>query len=275
MDALELLKKWPTWEKANAATVLASPAWRMPVKFDGADASLRMSEAPADADAISLRVKFDGEDHVLGIFDSELFPDLHLVWSRRSALPDEIVLALVEKECGALLQLLEDAVRRQLSVEGLAEGSPASPGKVFMLETGSATLAFSIDISPAMEIELGKLDFLDPSHESIRSLTRPAEAEYAVVSLTEEEFSSLGAGDFVMIPDDAKPRWTVDKPLDGQLHVRGAEQGTLSFAEMADDALPPLPEGESFSLTRFGAKIAAGARSRVGDSAAVKIVEMS
>ena len=96
MDAYELLRKWPAWEKANAATVLASPAWRMPVRFDGRDAKLRIGASPESFDAVRLRVMFDGERHVLDIFDSASFPDLHKLWAKRDALPEEIVLALVE-----------------------------------------------------------------------------------------------------------------------------------------------------------------------------------
>ena len=66
----------------------------------------------------------------------------------------------------------------------------------------------------------------------------------------------------------------MDKPLDGQLHVRGAQAGELTFAQIADQALPPVPESDSFVLMRFGGKIAAGSRSRVGDHAAVRIDEM-
>lgn len=273
MDAFELLRKWPTWEKANAATVLASPAWRMPVKFDGRDAKLRFDASTVPPDAVRLSVMFDGEHHVLDIFDSEAFPDLHLLWSKRDALPEEIVLALVEKECGPLLQLLEDVTRKQLSVEGLSSNSPAWASKTFVLEDGGAAISFALDLSPTMEIMLGRLDLLDPSHESIRSLQRPAEAEYATVSLSDEDFASLAPGDFVLLPDGAEPKWTVEKPLDGQLHVIGPEVASLTFAQMADDALPPVPEGVEFSLVRFGEKIASGARSRVGDRPAVKIVE--
>jgi len=274
MDAIELLRKWPSWEKANAATVLASPAWRMPVRFAGRDATLRMGDAPAVLDAIPLGVSFDGEEHVLGIFDSEMFHDLHLLWDKRGALPDEIVLALVEKECGTLLQLLEDTVRKQLSVEGLKTDGAPFAGKMFVLDVDGRSLTFSLDVSPAMEIEFGKLEYLDPAHDSIRSLTRPAEAEYSVVPLTEDEFGSLAVGDFVIPPEDSVPRWTVEKPLDGQLHLYGAEGGTLSFAEMADDALPPVPECDSFCLVRFGRKCAVGTRSRVGDRMAVKVEGM-
>ena len=273
MDALELLKKWPSWEKANAETVLASPAWRMPVQFDGRAASLRMVDAPAERDAISLGVKFDGEAHVLGIFDSSMFRDLHLLWSKRGALPDEIVLALVEKECGALLQFLEDTIRKELSVEGLRSGDAPAGDKVFLLETGGESIVFSLDLTTAMEIEFGKLDFLDPTHESIRSLRRAAEAEYAVVPLTEDEFGSMEVGDFVVPPEDAVPRWTVEKALDGQLHLRGTEAGEITFAQMADDTLPPVPDAESFSLVRFGRRCGTGTRTRVGDRMAVKINE--
>ena len=277
MDALELLKKWPSWEKANAATVLASPAWRMPVKFDGRDAVLSMVDAPDARDAIALGVHFDGDGHTLCLFDSAAFADLHMLWDRRASLPKEVVLALVEKECGGLLQMLEDVVRKQLSIDGLKDAAAVEPPpseRVFLLQAGSTSITFSMDVSPAMEIELGKLEYLDPAHESIRALTRPAEVEYAVIPLTEEETSSLAPGDLVLPPDDAVPKWTVDKPLDGQLHVRGAQAGELTFAQIADQALPPVPESDSFVLMRFGGKIAAGSRSRVGDHAAVRIDEM-
>ena len=273
MDAFELLRRWPTWEKANAATVLASLAWRMPVKFDGRDAKLRFDAASEQSDAVRLSVMFDGEHHVLEIFDSEAFPDLHLLWSKRGALPEEIVLALVEKECGPLLQLMEDVTRKQLSIEGLASNSPAWAPKTFVLEEGGEVISFALDLSPAMEIMLGRLDLLDPSHESIRSLERPAEAEYAAVSLSDDDLASLAPGDFVLLPDGAEPKWTVEKPLDGQLHVLGPEVASLTFAQMADDALPPVPDSGAFSLVRFGEKIATGTRSKVGDRPAVKIVE--
>lgn len=273
MDAFELLRKWPTWEKANAATVLASPAWRMPVKFDGRDAKLRIDASPEPSDAVRLRVMFDGEHHVLDIFDSEAFPDLHMLWSKRDALPQEIVLALVEKECGPLLQLMEDVTRKQLSVDGLGSDNPAWPSKTFVLEDGGSRISFALDLSPTMEIMLGRLDLLDPAHESIRSLERSAEAEYAAVSLSDEDFASLAPGDFVLLPDGAEPRWTVEKPLDGQVHVLGPEVASLTFAQMADDALPPVPESGAFSLVRFGEKFATGTRSQVGDRPAVKIVE--
>ena len=273
MDAFELLRKWPTWEKANAATVLASPAWRMPVKFDGRDAKLRIDATPNSFDAVRLRVMFDGERHVLDIFDSEAFHDLHMLWAKRGALPEEIVLALVEKECGPLLQLMEDVTRKQLSVDGLASDGSAWAPRSFLLDDGGPRISFALDLSPAMEIMLGRLDLLDPSHESIRSLERPAEAEYATVSLSDEDFASLASGDFVLLPEGAEPKWTVEKPLDGQLHVLGPEAASLTFAQMADDALPPVPESGAFSLMRFGERFATGTRSSVGDRLAVKIVE--
>ena len=275
MDALELLKKWPSWEKANAATVLASPAWRMLVAFDGRNATLKMADAPEPRDTVELDVSFDGEPHVLGLCDSEEFPNLHMLWGKRGALPAEIVLALVEKECGPLLQLLEDVFKKQLSVGGLksAEGSKAVKRERFFVLNGEggAEIGFSLDLSPAMEIALGRLDNLDPSHESIRSLSRPADAEFAAIALSGEDFASMGVGDFLLLPEDASPKWTAENPVDGLVRVFGAGRGSLSFAEMADDALPPVPECSEFRLVRFGEEFATAVRSKVGDSAAVKI----
>ena len=83
----------------------------------------------------------------------------------------------------------------------------------------------------------------------------------------------MEVGDFVVPPEDAVPRWMVEKALDGQLHLRGTEAGEITFAQMADDALPPVPDAESFSLVRFGRRCGTGTRTRVGDRMAVKINE--
>ena len=112
MDAVALLKTWPDWEHASLETVLASPAWRMPVRYGETVATLVRAAAVPD-DPIALAVTFDGTPAVLALADSALYPDLHLLWSRRADLPSALVLALVEKECGNLFALLEKLFRQR------------------------------------------------------------------------------------------------------------------------------------------------------------------
>ena len=113
MDALELLKTWPGWANAGAETVLASPAWRLSVRFGEETGVLRLG-VEALSDTIDLDITLDGEPHVLSLADSSLYPDLHVLWGTRAGLPPEILLALVEKECGDLFFMLEKSTRRMV-----------------------------------------------------------------------------------------------------------------------------------------------------------------
>ena len=119
MSEIELLKAWPSWAKANAETILASPAWRVP--FMGGN--LRVAEAPAADLLVALTVAFDDEEAELKIYDSPAFPELHELKPVLNRFPAEIRLALAEKECGGLFQALEDLARRQLSIRRIVDSS--------------------------------------------------------------------------------------------------------------------------------------------------------
>lgn len=260
MDAAQLLREWPTWSHANAEKILASPAWRMPVVFNGAESV--MTATAEDPEEILLAVKFEDEPHVLGLRDSEVYPDLHLLWSRRAELDRNLLLALIEKECGPLFQMLEDAVRREFSVVGLAEGvADSAPRKSFAVPE----LGFSLDLSPSLQMLFGKLEYLDVTHESIRSETRPARYRYASVEVSASDLAAIGEGDAVVLPDGADGSWITGLPDDGMTHVCADADVPISFGAFADDELPE-PSGEGpVVLVNGGRSVAEGEFSTIGD----------
>ncbi len=276
-DPVELLRGWPSWSKAGAATVLASPAWRMQVEYDGQAAVLLPGEVGGGTDELLLDVAFDDEPCRLGIGDFAQFADLHLLWQKRSALPREVLLALVERECGAFLQMLEDSARKRLSVKGVS-GSTTRPdgSRVFRLRLGSGDeLTFSLETSPMLELALGGVENIDVSHEQIRSLERPAEMEYALLSIEEKDLDQVASGDFILLPEEAaSPSWQIGCAAPGQVSVRGVDAGTLTFAQMADGDLPPIPQisdGMRLKVMLGPRVVAVGVCSRVGQAVGVRI----
>ena len=275
-DALELLRDWPTWKKAGAAKVLASPAWRFRVMLADEERWI-VNDVGGDpqSDRMWVELAFEDERHVLGIADSEMFPDLHLLWAKRDRLPDEVRMALVEKECGPLLQMLEDLFRKQLSIVGFTKDEGSRKTRAFELRpeaasSGEKTIRFAVDLSPTMELELGRVENLDTGHESIRGMVRDAEAEYAAFALPED--ATLSPGDMLLLPDAAEPRWMTEIPVDdGLVRVLADQTLSLTFAELVD-GLPPVPDAETLKVVRTGETVATAVRSNVGTHPAFRIV---
>ena len=263
MDGYALLREWPSFEKVNAETVFASPAWRLETVCGERPAVLTKAETP-ESDLLWVSVTLEDEVHVLGIGDSAAYADLHLLWARRKDLPDELLLALVERECGDLFQVLEKVFRRQFQIKGLADGGPSGGGAGFRLRTDVTSYAFALDLSPLLVMELGKLKYLDPGHESIRALCRPAWAEHAAVELLESECAALAAGDCIVLPEGAEPVWRVTVPEDDLVHVRSEAAGEVTFAQMADDDWPALPEPGRLVLLKGGRPVARGRLATLG-----------
>lgn len=272
MDAVALLKTWPDWEHASLETVLASPAWRMPVRYGETAATLVRADAVPD-DPIALAVTFDGTPAVLALADSALYPDLHLLWSRRADLPPALVLALVEKECGDLFALLEKATRRQFGVTGLAPTLPARP-YAFAVVGLPAALAFTLELPAELLPVFGDLACLDPAHPSIRGATREIRADYGTLAVTDDELAALAPGDFLLCPGEPAARWLTAPPADEAAHVLAAAAQTATFAAFADEALPPPPPpSEGLVLVKNGRPYAALVPDRVGEAAAYRVVE--
>lgn len=237
LEPEELLRAWPSWQKSSADKVLSSPAWRMDVSFARQRDRLTIDHAE-NADEIYLKVSLDDIEHVLGVRDSERYHDLHLIWSRKDALDKNIVLALIEKECGALFVLIEHVFGRDLKINGLAKG----PSKGLRTAFKTAAYSFSIDLTSEMRLSLGDISYLDPKHDSIRSMTRAARADYAAITLDESALKDIEVGDVIPLGNDylSKAIWNLEGFAENEVHVVSAEESSLRFADFADDTLPEV-----------------------------------
>ena len=278
MDALELLKEWPGWANANAERVLASPAWCMAVDYDGVAAEVT-GTSDGTSDLLWLDVAFDDERHQLGVADSEAMPELHLVWEKRRSLPTEILLALAERECGALFQMLENASGKMFALKGVSDVAEPESAKVraFAVRergTGDALGAFALDMTPALTLAFGQLRHLDTNHASIREMTIDAVAEYVRFEIPEDEVGRLAAGDFLLCGDFPAAKWRYgSKPAPG-LRAIDARPGQLTFGQIADGDFPPMPEPGPLHVVRNGTLLAEGVFDRVAETVAVRIVKL-
>ena len=273
MDARELLKAWPAWQRAGTETVLASPAWRMPVRLNGTACELKSSDPVADL--LVLDVTLDGEPHRLALADSPAYADLHLLWSRRGELPEALLLALAEKECGGVFSLVETATRRMLAVKGLSGNAEGL--RFFSVAGAGVDVAFGLDVTPDLAAVLGRLDNIDPSHPSVRASTRPVRAVRGRLELVDEDLGELTPGSFLLLPDTfgADARWVPVEDLEaaGDLVVAAPETAEMSFAAFADEAFPPLPDGTESELLRGSRRLCRCADARVGQARALKVTE--
>ena len=269
MDANELLRNWPGWSKANAARVLASPAWRLETRFGEKPARL-VRVAPLDAAAsVVLDVRLDDDPHLLAVEPTPLFPDLSLLKGRLAALPKEVLLALVEKECGFLFQFVEDIAKRRLSIVGLPD-APA-PQTAFAVSGEAGEARFALDLTSEMEQRLGILANLDVAHPSVRALTREAVACCGAWTLTDAALAALSVGDCLVPESGCEPQWLVEEPADDSVRAVSAEKGVLSFAQLADDALPPVPAPAQLELVRRGRPLATLEPVRLGLAPAFRV----
>lgn len=270
MDANELLRNWPGWSKANAERVLASSAWRLETRFGEKPVRLVRIDALDAAATVVLDVRLDDEPHCLAIEPTSLFPDLFLLKGRLAGLPKEVLLALVENECGVLFRFVEDLAKRSLSIAGLSDEPP--PQTAFAAVGESGEVRFALDFTSEMEQRLGILANLDVTHPSIRDLTREAFACHGVWTMTDDEASALSAGD-CLVPDEGfAPQWLVEEPADDAVRAVSDEKGVLSFAQLADDERPPVPSPTALTLVRRGRPLAALAPVRLGEASAFRVV---
>ena len=278
MKQSEILAQLPECAKASADEILASPAWTMPCRMGEASCTMRL-DAERPADTLDLSIKLEGESHVLSIADSETFPELHAVWPSRADMPEPILLALVEKECGPLLQLVENAAHRQLSVQGLAKEPAGDDALAARVDADGKTLAvFKLTSSPALVSALGVLRFIDVNHPAVRDSVLSAEVEYASFALSAADLEALAPGDDLLLPEvgTVAPRVIVDGRFavtdsgvnpwvdDGLLRVVRAEPLSVSVGELMDAANggraaepDPVPE-TALKLTRMGKTVATG-----------------
>lgn len=246
MKPSEILASIPRWSSATADEILASPAWSMPCRLG--DVQCAMMQAPCPVDTLDLAILLEDEPHVLHIGDSPSFAELHAIWSSRADIPEPILLALVEKDCGPLLQLLENATRRRLKLVGLANATGDSDAPILSAQVSD--ISFALTLSDAVTAAFGNLRNLDLAHESIRSVVLPAVAEYAAFVLPAQDASGLAVGDAVLLPEigSIPPRLVADGRFvvdgngvapfedDGRCRVVAAEPCQITLGELFDAA---------------------------------------
>lgn len=283
MKQSEILALLPECAKASAGAILASPAWAMPCRLGDVSCTMRL-DAERPSETIDLSVRFEGESHVLSLADSEAFPELHSIWSTRMELPEPILLALVEKDCGQFFQLLENAVHKQLSVQGLANepaGEDALAARI--VADGRTLVVFKLTSSQSIVSALGTLRFIDVSNSAVRDSALSAEVEYASFALPAADIAALGPGDNILLPEvgTIAPRIIVDDRFyisesgvsawvdDGMLRVVRAEPMSITVGELMDAATDgraaePVPVMETaLKLTRMGKTVATGRFSKL------------
>ena len=213
MNPLDLLSALPPFRDWSPAEVLASPAWAMPCRLGSEEGRLVSDGALLPADPLRLAVRFADDPATLALADSPIFPELHALWSSRADVPAPILLALVEKECGPLLQLLENAAGRQLAIDGLAAGEAeggsggAAPRSLvpFSLRrsSGEELCSFALTLPPAVLESFGALRNLDVAHVSVREREYAAQVQLATPVLATADLESIAPGDHLLLPEVA------------------------------------------------------------------------
>ncbi|MBO7483453.1 MAG: hypothetical protein J6U17_06185 [Kiritimatiellae bacterium] len=287
MKASEILGAIPRWANAAPAALVASPAWAMPCRLGDDPCTMRL-DALRPADTLDLAVALEDEPHVLSLADTPRFPELHRLWSVRADVPEAILLALVEKEAGPLLQLIENAAHRQLRVAGLAAAPDGESARLFARVSSAEgdVLSFAITSSPALVASLGRLVFIDTNHPSVREETVPAVLTVAAFTLSAAELASLSVGDALLVPEaDANPpslvadgRLLVDAngvaPFadDGRLRVESADPLDVTLGFLFDHAASPSAVARrptpQLRLVFAGRTVACGRMERVADQCA-------
>ena len=251
MKPIEILSSLPALAAATPAAILDSPAFAMPCRYGDEPATLRPAAVrPADTRALAV---LGDAPHTLSIAHSPRFPELDTLWDSRADVPAPILLALAEKECGPLFQLLENAVRRQLRLKDLS--APVDPDPA-ALALEIAGISFTLTRSPLIETALGaSLRHLDLSNPAIRGIALPAETEYAAFSLSSADQATLAPGDTLLLPEigTVAPRLLVDTRFgldasgvtpftdDSRCRVIAAEPATLPLGTLFDAPKAPLP----------------------------------
>ncbi len=290
MKPLEILSSIPQWASAAPDAILASPAWAMQCRLGDTPCVMRLG-ATRPAEAISLDILLESETHVLSIADSPNFSELHTVWPSRADVPEPILLALVENECGPLLQLIENAVRLQLKIVGISK-APLSPDATcaqISSTEGKELAVFTLDASQKVVAALGQLRNIDLAHESVRDAMLPAETEYATFAIPSADLSSLAQGDALLVPeiDTLPPRFIVDGRFslsdngvapwkdEGMLRICSAESTPTPVGALLDAAggsapqnAPTLLENAPLKLMRMGKTLAIGHFSKIAGQSA-------
>ncbi|MBR3220976.1 MAG: hypothetical protein IKF72_01990 [Kiritimatiellae bacterium] len=282
MKPFEILSALPQWSRLSPDAIVDLPAFAMPCRLGDESATLVLG-AMCPAETIGLSILLEGEPHVLSLARSPRFKELDAIWDSRADVPEPILLALVEKDAGPVLQLVENVVRRQLKLVGLA---PSGSVEKSVLSAQVADVVFALTRSAIVTAAIGNLRNLDLAHESIRSVALPSVAEYAAFALTPEDAAGLTVGDAVLLPElgTVSARLIVDGRLvldDGGVsrynagdlvHVVDAISKDVTLGELFDAAETPRametkPSG-ALRLVGKDKTLAVGRLDKLGDQSA-------
>lgn len=277
MKPLEILSSIPPWAKAAPETILDSPAFAMPCQIGDKGGVLRRAQVdPAGAAMLALSISFGDEPHTLCLSRSPAFTELDKVWDSRAEVPDALILALVERECGPLFQFLENAVRKQMRLVGIA-AEPVDGSSRDMVSFQVGDIVFSVTRSASVLSAFGLLRNLDLSHESIREQQLSAMIEYASFALSAEDIASLAPGDALLLPEiDSVPprvfvagRFVVDAngvapyAADSLVHVLAQREDGIALGNVFDAVETPSPPpsaavGTQLRVVKDGRLLASG-----------------
>ena len=103
MKPLEILSAIPRWKTATPGQIVDSPAFARACRMGETPETRRLGAVEA-GDTLDLSILFGDEPHVLRLARSPRFKELDRIWDGRADVPEPILLALVEKDAGPLLQ---------------------------------------------------------------------------------------------------------------------------------------------------------------------------
>ena len=277
MNAFELLQKWPSWERASAESIFDSPAWAMPVRWRDTPCIMRRADVKF-RDVLGIAIRLDDEENFIGLGNRESFKDLSVLWDVKGNLPEPLKLALVERECGPLFQIIENAARRQLSVVGIApsENREGTTGFEISTQEGRIMASFDMKVTASIIRSFGLIKFIDLNHPSIRDMKRTGRAVFASFKLTEAERAGLAPGDCLMMPElgSVPPKWQFEPSKDGMLQICAPETVELTFAQFADNSIPEPPVPTMMTLMSGSESIANGRLIKLADMSAFSIEEI-
>lgn len=268
----------------------------MPCRFGEEQCTMRL-DAVHPSDTIDLAVRLENDDHVLRLADTDAFPDLHALWASRADVPEPVLLALVEKNCGPLFQLVENAVRRQFSVVGLVREAPVEDTPMVYARItgvdGADKAVFALTLSSSIVSALGELRYIDVTNPGVRAEELPAEREFASFSLPAADATTMEVGDALLLPEigSAEQRIIVDGRFaatsgavsawkdDGLYRVVAAESDTISLGALFDiatgaaaPAAVPEPAAETrLRLVRMDRTVASGRFVKLGGNSAFAV----
>ena len=278
MKPIELLQQLDEFKALTPADILSHPAWSVPVTWNEAPAALH-ADAVVTSETINLAVRLGNEDCVLGLVPSEAFPELSELFPARAEVPPPIMLAVVEKEAGPLFQMLENALRRELSVQGLAE-TPAEGARTFQVavadDPSASTPSFTLALTDALVRELGDLRYLNAEHPSIAENKVAMEVAYAEFDLSADELAGLAPGDYLLLPEMSTEKpGRVCRPgtlPSDRLRIVASELANVPFATALQEDLRCAPVGTDDLVLMLGERrIASGRLSKLGEQPAFAV----